>query len=57
MGSGDITVTVTQICSFPMVVGDYNCTILKDVASITKLTALDSDGTLYVAPNITSEYI
>lgn len=57
MGSGDITVTVTQICSSPMVVGDYNCTILKDVASITKLTALDSDGTLYVAPSITSEYI
>lgn len=56
-GAGDITITVTDINAQPMVVDNYNCTILKDVASITKLTALDSDGTLYVAPSITSEYI
>ena len=56
-GASDITVTVTQICSNPMVVGAYNCTILRDVSGYNKLTALDSDGTLYVAPSITSEYI
>lgn len=56
-GTGDITITVSTINTAPMVVGYYNCTILRDVLGDIKLTALDSDGTLYVAPSITSEYI